>query len=841
MSKEWIKRSVAVVVFIISIFVIDLILNRDNSEITMDMPKATLPIVSVVSGDYKINTMYGYTSRREEAYTKDSITPISDDRKISFVIDTYQADIESVAYEVRSIDGNRLIEGSDITVLQKMPDKIQFSIQLKDLTEENREYSFVTILTMEGGEKIYYYTRFIQNENYYVKEKLDFITYFHNTTFEEDGTDIKKYLETNSKGDNSNFHKVDIHSNLSQVMWDTLSVEKTEEPIILIKDITSQTAGVILRYVVEETKMRESDYYFVEEYYRVRYAPNRMYLLDYERTMDEIFDADKDSFSNDKINLGITDEQVSMVESEGGKNLAFINANRLLVYSSIDNKLSEVFSFYNKNNFDKRTQNRNFDIKILKMEDSGSLTFMVAGYMNRGIHEGEIGVAVYFYDTTQNTIEEQIFIPYKKSADILMKELDNLNYLNVENHLFLILEGGLYDINLEEKNYDLVISELTEDTYKVSESGRMISWLKENKPYASKSLYWMNLNDGKQQEIKAGYGEYISILGFIGEDLIYGLVDGDKIKTETNGNVLFPIHRLLIRNQDNKILKNYCKEGCYIVDCNIVDNQIALKRIQMPEEGEYRYIADDHIASSDIQDKNVTKINTINQDVYKKTVQLILKNTINPNSMRIQTSKEVIFEGGRDISLELENAKNQFYVYGPKGVDDITSSSAYAVEQAFELSGSVVDAEGNYVWKKGTVYPRNQIMAITGSKRDGENSSLAVCLDTILELEGISRKTQPLLDAGEDALSILKNSLRKETVLDIRGCPVDTVLYYVDQDIPVLALMDNGDVYLIIGFNEYNIVLMDPKLGTVYKKGMNDSREMFEKNGNQFITYMRSE
>ena len=175
MSKEWIKRSVAVVVFIISIFVIDLILNRDNSEITMDMPKATLPIVSVVSGDYKINTMYGYTSRREEAYTKDSITPISDDRKISFVIDTYQADIESVAYEVRSIDGNRLIEGSDITVLQKMPDKIQFSIQLKDLTEESKEYAFVTILTLEDGEKVYYYTRFIQNDSYNEKEKLDFV------------------------------------------------------------------------------------------------------------------------------------------------------------------------------------------------------------------------------------------------------------------------------------------------------------------------------------------------------------------------------------------------------------------------------------------------------------------------------------------------------------------------------------------------------------------------------------------------------------------------------------------------------------------------------------------
>ena len=105
------------------------------------------------------------------------------------LVDCYQAKVESIAYEVRSIDGNRLIEGSKIDILQKVQDKIQFTIQLKDLTEENKEYSFVTILTLEGGEKVYYYTRFIQNENYHVKEKLDFITFFHNTTFSGDGSE----------------------------------------------------------------------------------------------------------------------------------------------------------------------------------------------------------------------------------------------------------------------------------------------------------------------------------------------------------------------------------------------------------------------------------------------------------------------------------------------------------------------------------------------------------------------------------------------------------------------------------------------------------------------------
>ena len=359
-------------------------------------------------------------------------------------------------------------------------------------------------------------------------------------------------------------------------MWDQLSVEKIEEPVILVKDITTQMAIVVLKYPLKENGAANDSYYFVEEYYRVRYTPNRMYLLEYERTMDEIFKANKDSFSNDKIYLGITDEDVPMVESEGGKILAFVNANRLFVYSNIDNKLSEVFSFYNKNNFDLRTWNRNFDIKILKMEDSGNLTFMVSGYMNRGIHEGEVGVAVYYYNTIQNSIEEQIFIPYAKSSDILIKELENLCYLNLENHLFMILEGSLYDINLEQKSFQLIISDLTEDTYKVSKSGRMIGWLKENKPYASGTLCWMNLNDGKTQEIKSGYDEYISILGFIGEDLIYGLAERERIKIETNGNILFPIHKLIIRNQDNKVLKNYSKEESYIVGCDIVDNQITI-------------------------------------------------------------------------------------------------------------------------------------------------------------------------------------------------------------------------------------------------------------------------
>ena len=841
MNKVWIKKIVALCVFIVSLFVIDLVMNRTNSEITMEMPKATLPVVSVQLGEYNINTMYGYTSKRQEAYTKNNITPITQSREIKVVIDTYQTDIESVAYEVRSINGERLIEGREITVLQKSEDKIRYSIQLKDLIEENQEYEFVTILTLADGEKVYYYNRFIQNDEYFEKEKLDFITAFHDTTFGEgEGSEIKKYLESNSKGDNSSFHKVNINSSLEQVMWEGLSVVKAQEPLILIKDITKDTASVVLQYLLKEKGAVGADYYFVEEYYRVRYTPDRIYLLNFERIMDEIFDVDKNAFINDKINLGIGDEKVSMLESEGGKNLAFINANRLFLYNSSENKVSEVFSFYDKNNFDIRTRNRNFDIKILKIEDSGNLTFLVAGYMNRGIHEGKVGITVYFYDTLQNTVEEQVFIPYEKSADILINELQNIVYLNKENHLYLILDGSLFDIDLEQKSGEVVNSKLTEDSYKVSKSGRMISWLKENKPYGSNTLVWLNLSDGKQIEVKAGLNEKITVMGFMDEDLVYGVAKNSDIKTGVNGEIVFPIYKVVIKNQDEKILKTYEKEKCYVIDCSITGNQLTLKRMRKEEEGKYKEIEDDHIASNDIQNGNVNKVSTVTQDVYKKTVQIILKNTVNPHTIKLMTPKEVIFEGGREVSLVLDEVE-RYYIYGPNGIEKITNSEAEAVACAYEISGSVVDEKGNYIWKKGTIYSRNQIMAITGSKKDSENSSLAVCLDTILELEGISRKTQPFLDLGEDAWTILDSVLREDKILNLTGCRLDTVLYYLDKDIPVLAIMNNGDAYLITGFNEYNVVLMDPKTGSVAKKGMNDSREMFEKNGNQFISYVRHE
>ena len=94
-----------------------------------------------------------------------------------------------------------------------------------------------------------------------------------------------------------------------------------------------------------------------------------------------------------------------------------------------------------------------------------------------------------------------------------------------------------------------------------------------------------------------------------------------------------------------------------------------------------------------------------------------------------------------------------------------------------------------------------------------------------------------MLEQGQSTKEILQSNLKDCTILNMRGCTLDAMLYYVNQDIPVLALKDAETAVLIIGFNQQNVVLMDPETGKIYKKGLNDSREMFEENGNCFMTY----
>ena len=339
MTRNWIRRIIILLVFIASLIGFSVGMNKGNTDMTIEMPKATFPIAYITIEDQKINEMHGYAKRMDAATLRDTLTPIGEDRELAFQIDLYEQEIGEVRFEVRNVDGTRLIEDTRVTDYYKEDGTLYAAVNLKDLIEENVEYNFILILTLKDGKEIYYYTRVIQCDNTLTSDKLAYVLDFHSKTFDKEAAqELTVYLESNSDGNNSDFGNVDIHSNLSQVSWGDLNIREVTNPSVSICELGKTTASIKLQTIVETKEGKITNTYRVQEFYRIRYSTERFYLLNFYRTMEEIFPMEKNSFANNKIMLGIQKDEIQMAESEGGNILAFTNAGRIYSYNTDENK-----------------------------------------------------------------------------------------------------------------------------------------------------------------------------------------------------------------------------------------------------------------------------------------------------------------------------------------------------------------------------------------------------------------------------------------------------------------------------------------------------------------------
>ena len=831
------KLIVCIAVFILTLFVSSSIYNKGNEETTANMTQASLPLVHITTNGIAYNYLHGLKQEMDGSFFRDTITPLGEGRTLSFVIDKYGNQIDAISFEVRSIDGTRLVESTEVSDFEEDEESIRASVTIKDLIESGREYNWILRLE-SGNETIRYYTRIVDGGAYNTYEKLSFVKDFHDKTFDkEQAAELAAYLEPNSKGDNTTLSLVDIHCSLKQVTWADLKVKEITEPQIMISEMEPQTASIRMEYRVMTTEGKTNNQYNIVEFFRIRYTADRTYLLDYERTMNQIFAPDADVYGGNKIMLGIRDSEVQMMESDGGSNLAFVNENQLFCYHAADKKIAYLFSFYDGD--DPRSNYNNHDIKILNVDETGTVSFVVYGYMNRGRHEGSIGIQVYEYNGMLNTVEELIFIPYNKSYATLKTDMEQLSYINKNGIFYIYLDGSILAVNLMDQTCEEIAQDLQQGSFQVSNTDKMLVWQNSADAYDCTKLILMNLNTGNTREIHTDSSSRLLPLGFINEDLIYGVARYTDISTDFSGSVTFPMYVVYIQDEQGNILKTYQQDGIYVTEASVDDNLITFARVSKDEDGGYTGIKDDQIVNNLVEDDGYNSSEVVATQNYEKIVQLVLKNTIETGKPKNTKPLQVMFEGSRQLEVEIENPVSRYYVYGKYGIDGTFTHEAQAVNLAYTISGTVVSQNGDYVWKKTARSTRNQIMAITGRAGGEGESDLAVCLETILEFEGISKNVQPMLDSGKTVGQILEENLEDIRVLELKGVSLDAVLYYVNRDIPVLATMENDRAVLITGFNELNVVFMDPQTGTVYKVGMNDAAQMLSTSGNSFVTYMR--
>ena len=831
MKKRIIKAGVLIAVFIAALVISSLVINSGTEDEIVDMGAPTLPRISFTVDGTEVNPLFGYVQDMDITAMRDTITPLNADGSLTMNIEDDGNDISDIRYEVYSLDGEDMYADGEADV----PDEgEQVSLSIGNiLSDEVREAVLKVILTADD-ETVSYYTRIAAPSDLTTGKCLEYAMDFHDKAINKEGTeDLESHLEPGDESDNTTYQTVNIHSDVTHVQWGDLSPEIVGDVEWSIKESNTVYTSILAKYQVScQDENGDTALYNVKEFFRVRFLVDTIYLLDYNRDMEQIFQGTASEFDDNGILFGITSQDDVQYETNSDETIvAFVQERNLWLYNGEEDELTEVFSFSDQEGRDMRSKNDQHAVRIISMDNDGNLAFAVYGYMNRGYHEGEVGVGIYYFSVDTNAIEEKAFIPSTKSYAIAADELGKMVYYNHDQSmLYVLADGTLYQIDLDNDKQTTLAKGLTEEQYAVSDDGHLMAYqttggtedgkedTKKNNAdggagTAGSAICVMNLKSGDTYTIDAGEGETVRPLGFINGDFVFGKARSSDEGTTVAGEEVSPMYEIEIRNSDNKTEAQYSFEdqNIYTTDILIEENLLTLNRV-VKEGKTYNSTSQEYITNNQEREESSVTLEKYSTDVKETQLRLTFADGIGNTEPELIKPGQIASKEPLTVTLSGGDSGEKFYVYGMGELVAIYDKAGYAIQRANELSGVVISSNQEYVWERGNrdlVYSTD---AAAFSKESGE-TSLAAC-----------ERYMERYEAHQ---------------VDLTGCTLDQVLYVINRGCPVIALVDSNHAVLLTGYTMTDITYIDPDDGKAHTVGISTLEKQTESSGNVFIGYIK--
>lgn len=371
----------------------------------------------------------------------------------------------------------------------------------------------------------------------------------------------------------------------------------------------------------------------------------------------------------------------------------------------------------------------------------------------------------------------------------------------------------------------------------ISDDGKTVAWHRENSLYETKTIELLNLEAGTRRVITADEGFYIRALGFMNTDFIYGQAREEDVQKDITGNRIFPMGYVIILNENGSVIKKipYEEQGKYIVSISVESNWISLECVAKSAGGGYEETSPELLANNTAETVEKIELSTKNSTEKKREYFFALSDGNKDSKLKFLTPKQVLFDGSRNLALEEGEEEERYYVYAFNGkIAGVYPLANAAVQKAYETMGVVVDADQNYIWERGSRKTRTELSGLQNPQQKPDESSMQAAIEILLSYQKTYTDAAAYLAEGYTPYEILSEHIDGK-VLDLSGCSVSMVLYYVSQGYPVLALEGGTQAELITGYDPQNIILTDPLTGESYRKGMNDSTQAFEELGNLFV------
>ena len=806
---------------------------------TSEMTEAELPTIELQSDGVTVNKLYGYTSAIDMFSIRENMVAVEQSQIVELLIDENKTDVRKLHYEVLDVTTQQEIAEGTINAFDKEEDKKKARIKVENKMVSGREYAVEIMLVDSESRRIYYYFRMKFYENSEFAEKVEFIQNISDWALEKNHNAVIPYLESTYRGEGSTYAHVDIKDSFYMVCWGNLAPKRLTEPVLNISEIYSNIAVGTLDYMVELVTDSGTEQYYVEEKFRVIVTGDSKHLLNYERTMEAVFDETLASLSLNQFKLGVTgDTDMELLTNSDASQLAFVRNKELWHYNMAENTLTKVFSFRGENEAGEGLSYDQYDIRILKLYEGGDISFMVYGYMGKGEYEGKTGILLYRYYRGEERIEEQLYLPVSESYQKIKEELGSFSYMNEYDVFFFMAYNTMYSYNLITKTLTVISDNAVADSVAFFHDSGYVVWQEEG--YADVKL--LRLERGENKLLTAKEGEFIRVLGKINENIICGYGRLSDCMMMGDGSLLYPAYEVKILDVSLEEKKSYQKEGYYVADAEITTNSIRLRRVEKNDKGIYEEAEDDYILNSmEVQKRPVTLDKRITEKMLTE-YYIDLPSTYAMKEIPIKGTVPytLISEDTTVRVTALENETEEYMVYSFGSIVSIGESCAAAVQLAdrADVVGTVINENGVVIWERGVKYASSALKEQEG--RSTKTSGLTSRQEAVRMMAAYLGLEQDVAAFGET--HSVKEFLEQATgqrILSLTGVTLDEALYFVFRGAPVYAMKSRAEAVVITAYSASSVTVYEPSTGKYKNYSLRDAEKMFEDAGNIFLSYVK--
>lgn len=890
---------VMAVVFVVTVYFVNIFQNRSYKNLASEMKGAELPLAYVGYGDSLLNCMHGYTSDVDLTLLRDSITPIDDNKHIDVWVENAGKYADSYSYEIRNISGDSLVEKGDIDALDNGQGYDVLGIDVRMDLKADMEYMLVVKVKGRDGSSADYYTRVVVNDDYHESELLQAAADFHDATFDFKALESESVIGTykqeymgSQPSDSAGLGHVNLASSYTDLMWDGLEPTVISSVNTFIKEIDVNYAVIEKEYKMSSiTDQDVTSVYSVKEFYKLSYKEipvsdsgdagdsesdyvdeeyltddtdessdgeaeaesaemePKITMLNYDRYVDEYFDKNGIDAVNNVYEIGmVSSDDVEYRYTADNKKIAFVRNGQLWMYDYSESAITMVYSFWMDDYTNDSYTYDNYDINIINFEADGNLTFAVYGYMNRGDHEGKLGVGLYAFDYASFEVDELMFVECNVPYEAMKSETSRLTYYDGSNFYYM-MGGKVNVVDVQSCKQSYIAENLSSRDVKVSADMSVMAYGESDDQSKNTKITLMNMKDGKSYDIAADSGECLVCYGFKDSDMVYGVsaindadvdvdlasFDGTRYSEEDRD--IIPASRLYIVNSDGQQIKEYAKQGCYLMKVDLDTNLLYLTRGEKTDSG-FAAIKDDFITFKE-DDNNPTVGTTHNASItgFDRLYFTVPANIYLSYIPTLNITKQKVDREASDMIMTVVRDKVTYHVYDNLGLAKIYDVAGDAINYAISVSGIVVSSDGEVIYRQTESQEYNTIAAGIFHRSTGTvDASLQDCLYMVLRYQGV-QVDEDQLGTYDDPVTAL-NELGKKQGIDITGLSLDMVLGYVSAGIPVISMIDDGRYVLVVSYNDADVRYYDPVENKEIVVSREEYTDMMVKCHNVLYTYV---